>query len=136
MEYPSTYGIALCHSLYRTIYPLINPKLQPAQIKQIILDARDEVLLIEPECIPLLNQFYEEFQSFLKYVIVLGDIQNELMAEFRFQFYEALINIQPECYDWQDIPEQRASGLCYTSGTTGQPLRVCCIRIEVRYCMH
>ena len=103
------------------IYHTINPKLQPAQIKQIILDARDEVLLIEPECVPLLNQFYEEFQSFLKYVIVLGDIQNELMAEFPFQFYETLINIQPEYYDWQDIPEQRASGLCYTSGTTGQP---------------
>ena len=103
------------------IYHTINPKLQPEQIKQIIMNACDEVLLIEPENIPLLNRFYSDFKGFLKYIIVLGDIQPELIAEFPFQFYETLIQQQPEHYDWLDIPEQQASGLCYTSGTTGQP---------------
>src|SRR5690606_31171283 len=27
----------------------------------------------------------------------------------------------PESYEWPDIPELQASGLCYTSGTTGKP---------------
>lgn len=103
------------------IYHTINPKLQPEQIQHIILDARDEVLLIEPETIPLLNRFYTEFQHFLKFVIVLGDVQPELTADFPFQFYEDLIQQQPTNYEWQDIPELQASGLCYTSGTTGNP---------------
>ena len=103
------------------IYHTVNPKLMPEQIKQIICDAQDEVLLVEPENLPLLENLYPSFSSFLKHVIVLGDIDPTLTASFPFQFYEALIHAQPETYEWQDIPELQASGLCYTSGTTGQP---------------
>lgn len=103
------------------IYHTINPKLLPEQIKQIMCDARNEVLLIEPENIVLVESFYDEISAFVKHFIILGDIQPELKATFPFQFYEELIEAQPDTYDWQDIPEQQASGLCYTSGTTGQP---------------
>ena len=103
------------------IYHTINPKLLREQIKHIICDAQDEVLLVEPENLALLEQLYPEFSGFLKHVIVLGDIDHNLTASFPFQFYEALLQGQPESYDWQDIPELQASGLCYTSGTTGQP---------------
>ena len=103
------------------IYHTINPKLLIAQIQQIICDAQNEVLLVEPENLPILEQLYPYFLAFLKHVIVLGDINPSLTASFPFQFYEALIQNQPESYAWQDIEETQASGLCYTSGTTGQP---------------
>ena len=103
------------------IYHTINPKLLPEQIQHIICNAQNEVLLVEPENVPLLESLYPHFSAFLKHVIILGEIDPNLSASFPFQFYEALIQQQPEYYDWQDIPETQASGLCYTSGTTGQP---------------
>lgn len=103
------------------IYHTINPKLLPEQIKQIICDAKNEVLIIEPENVTLLESLHPSFSSFLKEIIVLGDIDQNLKASFPFSFYEALIQPQPELYEWQDIPELQASGLCYTSGTTGNP---------------
>lgn len=103
------------------IYHTINPKLLPEQINQIICDARNEVLIIEPENISLVESLYSNFSSFLKKIIILGDIDQNLKASFPFNFYEDLIQSQPESYEWQDIPELQASGLCYTSGTTGNP---------------
>lgn len=103
------------------IYHTINPKLLDEQIQQIIADAQDEVLLLEPENLALLERLYPSFKPFLKQVIVLGDIDPNLTASFPFQFYEALIQPQAESYPWPDIDETQASGLCYTSGTTGQP---------------
>lgn len=103
------------------IYHTINPKLLDEQIQQIIADAQDEVLLVEPENLALLERLYPSFKPFLKQVIVLGDIDPNLTASFPFQFYEALIQTQAESYPWPDIDETQASGLCYTSGTTGQP---------------
>lgn len=103
----------ICHT--------INPKLLLEQIQHIVCDAQDEILLIEAENIPLLDALYSKFSAFLKHVIVLGEIDESLTASFPFQFYEALIQDQPTDYPWPDIPETQASGLCYTSGTTGQP---------------
>lgn len=106
------------------IYHTINPKLLDEQIQQIIGDAQNEVLLVEPENLVLLERLYPHFSAFLKHVIVLGDIDSRLTASFPFQFYEALIQTQAESYPWPDIDETQASGLCYTSGTTGQPKSV------------
>lgn len=103
------------------IYHTINPKLLVEQIRQIICDAQNEILLVDPENIALLESLYPDLSNFVKHIIVLGDVQPRLRASFPFQFYEDLIRLQPDHYDWPDIPEQQASGLCYTSGTTGQP---------------
>ena len=35
--------------------------------------------------------------------------------------YEVLIGDNSENYDWPNFEETRASSLCYTSGTTGNP---------------
>lgn len=103
------------------IYHTINPKLAPDQIKQIILNAQNEMLLVEPENLAVLESLYSEFSGFLKHVIVLGDVDPSLQCDIPIQFYEDLLQGQPKSYVWQDIPETQASGLCYTSGTTGQP---------------
>ncbi|MEG1708301.1 MAG: long-chain-fatty-acid--CoA ligase [Acinetobacter sp.] len=103
------------------IYHTINPKLTAEQITQIILDAQDEVLLIEPDCVALIEQIYNEIRHVVQHFIVLGDIDPTLQAKFDFHFYEALLQQESTGYDWPEIPEEAASGLCYTSGTTGKP---------------
>src|SRR5690606_35761435 len=37
------------------------------------------------------------------------------------QSYETLLDGHPTRFDWPDVPEEAASGLCYTSGTTCDP---------------
>ncbi|RSO58815.1 long-chain-fatty-acid--CoA ligase [Acinetobacter lactucae] len=103
------------------IYHTINPKLAIEQITQIILKAKDEVLIIEPDCVPLIEQIYDEIRHVVQYVIILGDIDPMLQTIFDFHFYEDLLQTESSHYDWPEISEDAASGLCYTSGTTGEP---------------
>ncbi|MFX6310561.1 long-chain-fatty-acid--CoA ligase [Acinetobacter baumannii] len=103
------------------IYHTINPKLAPEQLIQIINSAQDEVLIIEPDCLALVDSIYDNIKPVIKHFIVLGDPNKNLKAQFDFVFYEELIAPEQSYYDWPDIPEERASGLCYTSGTTGDP---------------
>ncbi len=103
------------------IYHTINPKLSHEQLLQIITSAQDEVIIVEPDCLPIIEALYEHIKPFVKYLIVLGDVDKTLSSPLRFIFYEELIATESTDYDWPDIAEQRASGLCYTSGTTGKP---------------
>ncbi|AIL80924.1 hypothetical protein IX87_20610 [Acinetobacter baumannii] len=41
------------------IYHTINPKLAPEQLIQIINSAQDEVLIIEPDCLALVDSIYD-----------------------------------------------------------------------------
>lgn len=103
------------------IYHTINPKLPYEQLIQIITSAQNEVIIVEPDCLHIIEAIYEQIKSFVKYLIVLGDVNLELDSQLDFMFYEELLAKESEEYDWPDIPEQSASGLCYTSGTTGIP---------------
>ena len=103
------------------IYHTINPKLPHEQLLQIILSAQNEVIIVEQDCLHIIEDLYEHLQPFLKHLIVLGDVDRTLEAPLEFMFYEDLLTIESTDYDWADIPEQTASGLCYTSGTTGAP---------------
>ncbi|RKG37431.1 long-chain-fatty-acid--CoA ligase [Acinetobacter rongchengensis] len=103
------------------IYHTVNPKLAAEQIAHIICNAQDEMLLLEPDCIEVIESIYEEIKHVVRYFVVLGDVNPDLSAKFNFMFYEDLIQNQPQQYDWPEIHEDRASGLCYTSGTTGNP---------------
>ncbi|WP_440453256.1 AMP-binding protein [Psychrobacter sp. ASPA161_9] len=103
------------------IYHTINPKLPHEQLLQIIISAQNEVIIVEQDCLHIIEDLYEHIQPFLKYLIVLGDVDTTLESPLEFMFYEELLAIESTDYDWPDIPEQTASGLCYTSGTTGAP---------------
>ncbi|WP_367111982.1 AMP-binding protein [uncultured Psychrobacter sp.] len=103
------------------IYHTINPKLPHEQLLQIIASAQNEVIIVEQDCLHIVEALYEHLQPFVKHVIVLGDTDKTLKSPLEFMFYEELIATESTTYDWPDIPEQTASGLCYTSGTTGTP---------------
>jgi len=103
------------------IYHTINPKLPYEQLIQIMTSAQNEVIIVEPDCLHIIEDIYEQIKSFVKYLIVLGDVNLKLDSQLDFMFYEELLAKESKEYDWPDIPEQSASGLCYTSGTTGIP---------------
>ncbi|MEP6390406.1 MAG: long-chain fatty acid--CoA ligase [Halioglobus sp.] len=105
---------AVCHT--------VNPRLFQEQIVYIINHANDQILLIDQDFIGLVEGIVEQLPNVKQFVILgergcvehpthLGDVL----------YYEDLISQEAAEIDWPDINERSASGLCYTSGTTGNP---------------
>tara|TARA_R110002111_G_scaffold146215_1_gene212859 strand:+ start:13954 stop:15552 length:1599 start_codon:yes stop_codon:yes gene_type:complete len=103
----------ICHT--------INPKLFPEQVKFIVNDAQNEALFIDPEFIPMIEVMQDHLPS-VKHWIALCTANNLPQSTLpNLQAYESLLGREQESYDWPVLDENRASNLCYTSGTTGEP---------------
>ncbi|MBX3480052.1 MAG: long-chain-fatty-acid--CoA ligase [Caulobacter sp.] len=119
------YGImgigAVCHTL--------NPRLHPDQIAWIINHAEDKVIFVDLTFVPILEQILAGCPS-VEQVVIMTDQAH--MPGFKIQgvagmkfggahCYENAIAGQSELCAWGGFDENTACGLCYTSGTTGDP---------------
>ena len=100
----------------------INPRLFPEQIAGIIAHAEDRVLFVEPDLLGLAERLAEQ-GAVLPPIVVL--CERSRMPASRglpgLACYEDLIAVEPSEFAWPVLDERTASGLCYTSGTTGAP---------------
>ncbi len=99
----------------------VNPKLFPEQVSYIIRHAQDDVLFIDPQFLPLVESLQTELACVRHFVALCAS--NELPPSRlpNLHCYEELLEKAADNYTWPDLDEQRACGLCYTSGTTGNP---------------
>ena len=103
----------------------VNPRLFREQIEFIINDADDRYLFVDPCFAPLVAAVLPQVPN-LRGVVVMGSrdqMPTALPPETlkKLICYEELIRDQPAHFDWPQLDERTASGLCYTSGTTGNP---------------
>ena len=112
------YGVAgagfVCHT--------INPRLFPEQIAFIINHAPDRVLFVELSFVELLESVADKL-TMVEAVVVMTDIAH-MPVSGRLPglvCYEDLLAAESEHFDWPTLDEDTAAGLCYTSGTTGDP---------------
>ncbi len=110
------YGImgigAVCHTL--------NPRLFSEQLVYIINHAEDQVIFTDLTFLPILAQIRDQIPT-VKHFIVLTDdahMTDQLPGALA---YETLIAGQSEDCAWGGFDENTPAGLCYTSGTTGNP---------------
>lgn len=96
----------------------VNIRLHPSQICFILNDAQDKVLLIDNLFAAMLPTILENVPS-LEKVIVMGPVPTGLPQGVLD--YEAFIKDQPTNFEFPPLDERQACGLCYTSGTTGNP---------------
>lgn len=113
----SWYGImgigAICHTL--------NPRLFPAQIAWIVNHAQDRVIITDLSFVPLLEKLAPSLPSIERFVI-LTDQANIPATNLRGAIaYEEWIYDLDGDFEWKTFDENTAAGLCYTSGTTGDP---------------
>lgn len=105
---------AVCHT--------VNPRLFPDQITYIVNHAEDRFLFVDPMFLPLVEKLWPFFKG-VEGVVVMT--RAELMPASsvipNLHCYETLLSTQPDTYDWPEFDENTACGLCYTSGTTGNP---------------
>jgi fatty-acyl-CoA synthase len=97
----------------------LNIRLFEDQLTYIANHAKDKVVLVDDSMVPVLEKVAPSFQTVEHYVIMGDGDAGSLPNAIR---YEELLADQPGGYDYKPIEDDRqAAGLCYTSGTTGNP---------------
>jgi fatty-acyl-CoA synthase len=111
------YGILGIGAVYHTV----NPRLFPEQIAWIINHAEDRVLLTDLTFLPLLEKLADKLVTIERYV-VLTDAAHLPATSLRNAIaYEEWIGEVDDDFVWKSFDENTAAGMCYTSGTTGNP---------------
>jgi fatty-acyl-CoA synthase len=97
---------------------MLNIRLFPEQLTYIANHAQDKIIFVDDSLVPLLEKVAPTFETVEHFVIVGDGDGGSLPNVLR---YEELIAEQAEGYDYPELDERAAAGLCYTSGTTGNP---------------
>jgi fatty-acyl-CoA synthase len=95
-----------------------NVRLFPDQLAYIVNDAAERIIIVDASLVPIIAKAASQFKTVERY-IVIGRATERLPAECLD--YEEQIGSASSEYDWPEIEERSAAGMCYTSGTTGNP---------------
>jgi fatty-acyl-CoA synthase len=111
------YGImgigAVCHTL--------NPRLFADQLCYIINHAQDKVLFTDLTFLPVLLERRGDMPT-VKHIVVMTDQAHMGACEIPGALcLETLVAENSADCEWGGFDENTAAGLCYTSGTTGNP---------------
>jgi fatty-acyl-CoA synthase len=96
----------------------LNVRLFADQLTYIVNHAEDRVILVEDSLVPVLEPLVPRFETVEHYVVIGDQTAGELPNS---KSYEGLIEAQSPGYDYPQLDDREAAGLCYTSGTTGHP---------------
>jgi fatty-acyl-CoA synthase len=103
----------------------INPRLAVDDIAYIAQHAEDGLIFVDPGFVPIVEQIAAQVRGVLRAVIVLADESAmpavNLPDGIALLCYETLLAAESTEFHWPEFDERTASGLCYTSGTTGRP---------------
>jgi acyl-CoA synthetase (AMP-forming)/AMP-acid ligase II len=113
----SWYGITGVGAVYHTV----NPRLFDDQIIYIINHAADRILMLDLSFVSLVEKLADRLESVERYVI-LTDAANMPQTTLKNAIaYEDYIAEVDDDFTWKSFDENTAAGMCYTSGTTGNP---------------
>jgi fatty-acyl-CoA synthase len=111
-------GVYLAAPSMGAVMHTLNCRLAADQIAYIINHAQDRCVFVdgrlEAQFRPVLSQIPE-----VRHIIVAnpqGGLEDDRIISL-----ESLLEKQLEEHNWPEIPETQAAGICYTSGTTGNP---------------
>jgi len=98
----------------------LNPRLFPEQIAWIINHAEDTHVFYDITFQPIVEAIKDKVPS-VKHWIVLTDQAHKPQTSMNVRTYEEYIAPHSTDVVWGNFSEETACGLCYTSGTTGDP---------------
>lgn len=103
----------VCHTL--------NPRLFPEQMVYIFNHAQDEILFLDQTFVPAVAPLLDQL-PLLKHIVLMGPRDDAIAAQIDgILFYDEFIETGDADFEWPVFDENTAAGLCYTSGTTGNP---------------
>jgi fatty-acyl-CoA synthase len=111
------YGIAGIGAIYHTL----NPRLFVDQIVYIANHAEDKVLFFDITFAKLVEEIAPRIPSIRLYVCLTDAAHLPDAKISNLVAYEDFIAGADDSFAWKEFDENTACGLCYTSGTTGNP---------------
>ena len=100
----------------------LNVRLSPKDLEYIINHAEDQIIIVDADVLPLLEVLNGKIPCVRKVVVATEEGFEGWSTELPDPVdYETFIKGQPTHFDWPQIDENSPMGLCYTSGTTGNP---------------
>ncbi len=113
----SWYGISGMGGVAHTI----NPRLFDDQIVYIANHAEDRVLFFDLTFLKLVERLAPRFATIKTLVLLTDRAHMPVDTSLDLVCYEDLIAAQSPGTPWTEVDERAPAGLCYTSGTTGNP---------------
>jgi len=111
------YGImgigAICHT--------INPRLFPEQIAYIVNHAEDRMIFVDLTFLPILEKLGKQIDVVETFVVLTDKAHMPQTTLRNAVAFEDLVAEADDDFAWVKFDENTAAGLCYTSGTTGNP---------------
>ena len=98
----------------------LNLRLAPRDLEYIVNHAADRVIVIDADLLPLLEQLDGKMPT-VELVVVASEDGKWKTKLSNTVDYEQFIAGKPTQYAWPELDENAPMGLCYTSGTTGNP---------------
>ena len=111
------YGIMGMGGVYHTL----NPRLFPEQIVWIMNHAEDQALFVDLTFMPLVEKIAGAVKSLKKIIVLTDQAHLPATALPNVVAYEEWLAGADGDYTWANVEEADACGMCYTSGTTGDP---------------
>jgi len=111
------YGILGVGAVYHTV----NPRLFPDQIVWIVNHAEDRMMFVDLTFVPLLEKIADKLPAIERYVILTDGAHMPHTTLKNAVAYEDWIAEVDGDFAWKHFDENTAAGMCYTSGTTGNP---------------
>ncbi|MEE4350314.1 MAG: long-chain-fatty-acid--CoA ligase [Pacificimonas sp.] len=111
------YGISGMGAVAHTV----NPRLFEEQIVYILNHAGDKVLFFDLTFVEMVEKLAPKLTTVEHYVLLTDKAHMPGGSSLDLICYEDFIADAPEGFTWAEIDENSPAGLCYTSGTTGNP---------------
>ncbi|MCM3767730.1 long-chain fatty acid--CoA ligase [Neobacillus niacini] len=100
----------------------INFRLSDEHLIYIINNAKDKVLLVDKDFLPIIERVKDKIPTVESIIVMTNEEELPNTALSSLYLYEKLIrNGEPNYQYPTDIKESEPAGICYTSATTGNP---------------
>lgn len=103
------------------VYHTVNPRLFPEQIAWLMNHAEDRLLFVDLTFLPIVEKIAGDLKT-IEQIIVLTDAdhmpETGLANAIDYESWKAAADSD---FAWKEFDENTAAGMCYTSGTTGEP---------------
>jgi fatty-acyl-CoA synthase len=111
------YGITGIGAVYHTL----NPRLFPQQLVWIMNHAEDRILFVDLTFLPLVEKIAPSVPSLEKVIVMTDRDHMPATTLATVACYEDWLAEADADFAWKAVDERTAAGMCYTSGTTGNP---------------
>ncbi len=99
----------------------INPRLFAEQLVYTVNHAQDRFIVTDAACLPIFETVQDQLETVEGFIVLAAAADIPATGLSNIYCYDELLEGADEAFPWADVDEWDGSGLCYTSGTTGDP---------------